>query len=64
MDIEKLATSAVKSAISKTNHLKAFISDEDKEPCWDGNIYFYEKTDYSKRNIRKIAAQVKGKKLV
>ena len=63
MDIEKLATSAVKSAISKTNHLKAFISDEDKEPCWDGNIYFYEKTDYSKRNIRKIAAQVKGKKV-
>lgn len=62
MDTEKLATSAVKATISKTSHLKAFIPDEDKEPCWDGEILLYESDDYSKHNIKKISTQVKGKK--
>ena len=61
MDIEKIATSAVKTTISRTNRLKAFIPDEDKEPCWDGHIYIYDNDKYSKHNIRRVAAQIKGK---
>ena len=39
MDLEKIATSAIVSSISKTDTLSGFINDGDKEPCWDGNIY-------------------------
>ena len=42
MDLEKIATSAIVSSISKTDTLSGFINDGDKEPCWDGNIYIHE----------------------
>ena len=35
MEIEKLATSAVKESISLTDVLSPFINDGDKEPSWD-----------------------------
>lgn len=61
MDWERIATSAVVSEISKTNILSGFISEGDKEPCWDGHIYIHEDEKYSKRNIKRIPTQVKGK---
>ena len=61
MDIEKLATSAIESALSKTERLSGFINSGDKEPCWDGNIYIYEDKTHSKKNIKKVATQIKGK---
>ena len=35
MDLEKIATSAIVSSISKTDTLSGFINDGDKEPCWE-----------------------------
>ena len=61
MDIEQLATSAIITALSKTERLSGFINSGDKEPCWDGNIYIHEDKKHSKKNIKKVATQVKGK---
>lgn len=61
MDYEKLGTTAVINAISKTNRLKAFLNTGDKEPSFDGHIYIYNNDSYSKDRIKKVAVQVKGK---
>jgi len=61
MDIEKLATSAVVTEISKTDNLSGFINSGDKEPCWDGHIYIHEDKRRTKNNIKKVPVQVKGK---
>lgn len=41
--------------------MSGFINNGDKEPCWDGNIYIYENSSHSKKNIKRIPTQVKGK---
>ena len=61
MDWEKLATSAVVTAISKTEKLKAYINTEDKEPSYDGYICIYSDNRYLKEDIKKVPVQVKGK---
>lgn len=62
MDIEKLATSAVEDAISKTDYITPYINSADKQPFWDGYLCAY--SDSSKKNeffIGKVSVQVKGK---
>ena len=61
MELEKLATSAVVSELSKTDRLSSFINSGDKEPCWDGHIYIHEDGKKTKKHIKKVATQVKGK---
>lgn len=61
MDLEKIATDAIGLSISKTDRLSSFINSGDKEPCWDGHIYIHEGKNYSKKNIKKVSTQVKGK---
>lgn len=61
MDWEKIATSAIVAEISKTDTLSGFISEGDKEPCWDGNIYIHEDSNHTKTNLKRIPTQVKGK---
>lgn len=61
MELEKLATSAVIAELSKTDCLSSFINSGDKEPCWDGNIYIHQNKSRTKKNIKKVATQVKGK---
>ena len=61
MDLEKIATSAIVAEISKTDILSSFINDGDKEPCWDGNIYIHENVKHTKKNIKRIPTQVKGR---
>lgn len=61
MELEKLATSAVITEISKTDCLTSFINSGDKEPCWDGHIYIHEDSQHTKKNLKKVATQVKGK---
>ena len=58
MDLEKIATSAIVSSISKTDTLSGFINDGDKEPCWDGNIYIHENSRHSKKNIKRIKTTI------
>lgn len=64
MELEKIATNAVETSIVKTDRLTSFINRGDKEPCWDGNIYIHESKVHSKKNIKKVATQVKGKAVV
>lgn len=62
MDIEVLATSAVKEAIAITDYLSPFVNDKDKEPLWDGHVYAYSQS--SKKNqyfIGRAPVQIKGK---
>lgn len=47
MDIQKLATSAIEDAISKTDYITPYINSGDREPCWDGCLYAY--SDPSKK---------------
>lgn len=61
MELEKLATSAVVAEISKTDRLSSFINSGDKEPCWDGHIYIHEDAQHTKKNIKKVSVQIKGK---
>ena len=61
MDLEKLATSAIEKEIAKTDLLSSVINSGDREPCWDGHIYIHEDKKKTKKNIKKVAAQVKGK---
>ncbi|MBR2107489.1 MAG: hypothetical protein IJ937_09500 [Treponema sp.] len=63
MDIEQLAVAEIKKVISRTDYIKSFINDGDKEPCWDGNLYVY--SDISQKNEYykgKVPIQIKGKK--
>ena len=61
MELEKIATSAVVAELSRTDRLSSFINSGDKEPCWDGSIYIHEDKSRTKKNIKKVATQIKGK---
>ncbi len=62
MDLEKLATSAVKDSISITETMSPYINEGDKEPVWDGNIYIFQDSSKKKDGIKKVPVQIKGKK--
>lgn len=61
MELEKIAISAIEVSIGKTEQLTSFINRGDKDPCWDGNIYIHENKNRSKKNIKKVSTQIKGK---
>lgn len=63
-DIEKLATNAVNSSISKTDFLSTNINENDKEPSWDGHIYIYNSKIKRKNSlVGRVPIQVKGKRV-
>lgn len=61
--IEGFAISYLSDEIRLTERLAPYISENDKEPSWDGNIYIYSNSsNFSKENIiGKVSVQVKGK---
>lgn len=60
--IEELATNAVKKSIITTDFLDQFISENDKEPTWDGYVYIYDNKKKKKNDLRgRVAVQIKGK---
>jgi hypothetical protein len=60
--IEELATNAVKKSIITTGFLDQFISENDKEPTWDGYVYIYDDKKKKKNDLRgRVAVQIKGK---
>lgn len=62
MDIEVLATAAVKDSLSWTDRLVPFIPEKDKEPMWDGSVHVYATNDKRNENdIGRVPTQVKGK---
>lgn len=62
MDNEVIATSAIKMCISVTDYLSPYISERDKEPIWDGNIYVFSKKNKSNESCKgRVPVQVKSK---
>lgn len=60
--IEELATNAVKRSIITTDFLDQFISENDKEPTWDGYVYIYNDKKKKKSDLSgRVAVQIKGK---
>jgi len=60
--IEEDAVDYLKLALKKSKHINREISEGDREPLWDGHIYFYK--NIKKQNIdlvERIPVQVKGK---
>ncbi|MDD3023309.1 MAG: hypothetical protein PHE26_05360 [Syntrophomonadaceae bacterium] len=61
MNIEQIGTSSVTNSISLTDYMEPYINSGDKEPCWDGHIYYYKNTNKSKSEIHgRAAVQVKA----
>ncbi len=63
MNIESMAVTAVKSAISKTDYLVENIHTNDKEPSWDGSIFVYKNpgNNHRKEDYKfTVPVQVKG----
>ena len=59
--IETLSVNAVRDSIVVSDYLDQFISDNDKEPSWDGFVYIY--TDKSKKKDKlkgRLPVQIKG----
>lgn len=55
-NIEIRATSAITQILSRCNHLQPFINNGDKEPEWDGHVYFK-----SGDSFKRVPVQIKGK---
>ena len=63
MNIELLGVSKVKSLIAKSDYLVPNISENDREPSWDGDIEVYNKPGNTHRKedlIIRVPVQVKG----
>lgn len=59
--IETLSVNAVRNSIVTSPYLDQYISDNDKEPSWDGNIYIYNNKRKNKTDlVGRIPVQVKG----
>ena len=61
-DIENLSVDEVRKALTKTGFIDPCISDNDKEPFYDGSLYVYKNLNKTKDSLVGYAkAQVKGK---
>ena len=60
--LETLSINAVKNSIVASDFLDQFITENDKEPSWDGFIYIYSNKSKKKSSLKgRIPVQVKGK---
>lgn len=60
--IETISVSAVRNSIVKSPFLDQFISDNDKEPSWDGFVNIYRDSSKRKSELKgRLPIQVKGK---
>lgn len=59
--IETLAINAVRDSIVLSDFLDQFITDNDKEPSWDGFVYIYNGNSRKKEMLKgRLPVQVKG----
>ncbi len=60
--IEEIAVHRVGLYFSKSQTISPYISNNDKEPCWDGNLYIYSNPDKTNASLYgRIPVQIKGK---
>jgi hypothetical protein len=65
LDASDIENAAIRAVEDSSYFIKSFLNSGDKEPVWDGNIYFY-KTENRKSNdqiLGKIETQVKGREV-
>lgn len=63
-DIEEGAILAFKNYIQGSDVISQNISENDKEPFWDGHLYLYAKDDKAKNSfIGRVPVQLKGKEM-
>lgn len=63
-DIEEGAILALKKYIQGSDVISQNISENDKEPFWDGHLYLYAKDDKAKNSfIGRVPVQLKGKEM-
>lgn len=62
-EIEEKALNYFKSFLENSKSLSQFLTENDKEPCWDGSIYVYSTghKNIKRYLIERIPTQVKGK---
>lgn len=60
MAIEQYAVDAVRDCINYSDHLSPFVSDNDKEPSWNGHIYIYGGKKSKEHLKGRMPVQVKG----
>ncbi len=58
--VEQYAVDAIRNRINYSDHLSPFVSDNDKEPSWDGHIYIYGSKKNKENLTGRIPVQVKG----
>lgn len=59
--IETISVNAVRDSIVVSDFLDQFISDNDKEPSWDGYVYIYQDKSKTKAKLKgRLPVQVKG----
>ena len=59
--IEDKALNHFKSFIEDSKVISQFISDNDKEPCWDGHLYLYADGIRDKEHLQgRVPIQIKG----
>lgn len=62
IEIEKSAVCFLKQTILCHKKMNDFISENDKEPSWDGMIYLYKENGYKAEDILcRVPVQIKGK---
>lgn len=61
-DIEQFAVSAVKDSITSCDYLDSYLSDNDKTPSWDGEIFIYSNPNRTNEDfVGSVKCQIKGK---
>ncbi len=60
MKIEAYAVHAVADRINLVDNFASFITENDKTPSWDGDIYIYNNKDLKKAGVERLSTQVKG----
>ena len=58
---ESIAVSLLKLKLSQTQRITCNIPENDKIPCWDGDIYIHKNKKETKEDIKRISVQVKGR---
>ena len=58
---ESIDVNVLKLKLSKVKRLSYNISENDKTPCWDGDIYIHKDENKTKDDIKRISVQIKGR---
>ena len=58
---ESIAVNLLKLKLSKTKRISYNIPENDKTPCWDGDIFIHKDEHNTKEEIKRISIQIKGR---